>query len=158
MEITDNLEKYDVKTKSNSIRLFYKRLRFFQGKLQMYNSPLGNNRYRLMPFGIYRKPVCKMLNNEYRNIIMRDVHKYTNMPFSEDRNVNLCDLMPVVHLCILTRLSWIMPHFFFRDTTILDRSVLITYTPLGRYKFQLLLFKKTENRVVKLVEMQALFT
>lgn len=67
----------------------------------MYYSPLGNQRFLLLPFKLYRQPVCKILNNEYRNRLMEDLHKLQDeceLPFSANNTVDLCDLMPLVSL------------------------------------------------------------
>ncbi len=98
MELIDDLKNYDVIEKECchfSILIFFCQ----QCECKAFYSPLGNQRYILLPLKVYRQPVCKILNNEYRYRAMHDLHKYSNFPFSQDRKVDLCDLMPPVFVC-----------------------------------------------------------
>lgn len=61
-----------------------------------YFSRLGNNGYVLLPYKFARQPLCNIINEEYRNRIMHDVKSYSNGPVSDDPNVDLCDLWPLV--------------------------------------------------------------
>ncbi|KAG4073949.1 hypothetical protein HA402_014154 [Bradysia odoriphaga] len=124
-ELTQNLKDYDV-------------------ELRMFYSPLGNNRYLLLPFKVYRQPICKVLNSEYRNRAMHDVHNYSNFPFSEDKNVDLCSLMP-------------MGHYYWRNYSA-DLSLIPRSLTTGRYRVQFLFYKRHARVSCKGAEFQSLFT
>lgn len=116
-----------------------------------------------MPLHVYRKSVCQLVNNEYRNYrVMHDFHNYTNLPFSDDKNVNLCDL---VHLVLFMRASFscfyltflFQGHYYFRNYTV-DTSLLFKNTPPGRYRAQGFVYRKNEKEIVRMVEIQSVFT
>lgn len=100
IELLDDLRNYDVQQITHCSTLFLILYNLFFSFLfdtgRRKSVLLGNKRYILLPFKIYRQPICKLLNVEYRNRAMHDITKYSNFPFSEDKKVNLCDLMPVV--------------------------------------------------------------
>ncbi|XP_037031623.1 uncharacterized protein LOC119071086 [Bradysia coprophila] len=125
IELTQNLEDYDADG-----RVFY--------------SPLGNNRYLLLPFKVNRQPICKILNTAYRDRAMHDIHKYSNFPFSEDKSVDLCGLMPQGHY------YW---HNYSADLSIIPRSI-----ATGRYRVQFRFYKRNVRESCKGVEFQSLFT
>lgn len=64
--------------------------------VKIYFSGLGNSQYKLLPFGVSRKPLCDVLNTIYRDRVMHDVANYSNLPYTNDRKVDICDIFPLV--------------------------------------------------------------
>jgi len=80
----------------------------------MYWSPMGNRRFILVPYKIARQSFCGHFshNNMLTNGILRDLRNYSNIPFTDDPNVEFCDVMPLVILCEQSRVMADLPPAF----------------------------------------------
>lgn len=97
-DLVDDIRNYEV---NDAIDLIGDLLISVSSKVEyrMFCSPTGNDQYHLTPYRIYRKPICDVINTVYRHSLMEDIKSYSNMPYSKDKKVNLCDLMPMVKWC-----------------------------------------------------------
>lgn len=60
------------------------------------HSASGSSQYIVLPYKVDKKPVCDCMNVEYRKFAMKEVREYSNFPYTEDRNVDICSLFPIV--------------------------------------------------------------
>ncbi|XP_037033387.1 uncharacterized protein LOC119072306 isoform X1 [Bradysia coprophila] len=114
-DLVDDIDKYEME-----FRISY--------------SSAGNDLYRLLPYRIYRQPICDVLNNVYRHSLMEDAKQYSNAPYSKDKNVDLCNLMP-------------KGHYYFRNYSI-SPSIFPTKMKEGRYREELYLYEKNKDEIV----------
>lgn len=74
--------------------------------IKNYFSPLGNQQFHLLPFTYPQQPWCKIMNKFYRMRIMRSIANYSNFPFTEDRERDICDIFPQVILLKRAVYKW----------------------------------------------------
>ncbi|KAJ6634118.1 hypothetical protein Bhyg_17609 [Pseudolycoriella hygida] len=127
------------RTKSGYPKVFWEAdlvddLQKYDAEFRISFSSAGNDLYRLLPYGVYRQPVCVLLNTAYRHLLMEDVKMYSNMPSSKDARVNLCDLMT-------------QGHYYFRNYSI-SPSLFPNSLAEGRYRYELFFYKKAEDAIV----------
>lgn len=67
-----------------------------QAELLVFHDPKLNGVYNQYPFKLARKSVCDMINVEYRKYIMNDLRDTTNLPYTSDKNANLCKMFELV--------------------------------------------------------------
>lgn len=104
-DLVDDLRKYDVYIRIiGQLKYPLINLSFLASQLEfrMSYSSTGNDLYHVLPYRLYRQPICDALNTVYRHSLMEDAKLYSNAPYSKDRKVNLCDLMPKVIAPIVT--------------------------------------------------------
>lgn len=122
-------------------------------EFRMSYSSAGNDLYRLLPYRIYRQPVCDVLNTVYRHSLMEDAKLYSNGPYSKDGNVNLCDLTTMVFTshfsdCIMFSVwNSFQGHYYFRNYSI-SPSIFPSSLQEGRYRLELFIYKKNDNEIV----------
>lgn len=103
-------------------------------EFRMSYSSAGNDLYRLLPYRIYRQPVCDVLNTVYRKQLMDDAKQYSNAPYSKDKNVNLCSLFTKVY-----EYPWLMfcnsnKNFYF-VWEFIDRDIITSETIQSVHQF-----------------------
>lgn len=62
------------------------------------HSSSGSNHYTALPYKLDPKPLCDSMNTDYRKLVMNELHPYSNFPYTEDENADICSMLPVVSL------------------------------------------------------------
>lgn len=70
--------------------------------MHIYYKPVNSITYWKSPVSIRRGDLCTRINNEYRRYMMKDVRNYSDLPYSEDPKVSLCDLIDKVRVSTYT--------------------------------------------------------
>lgn len=133
-----------------------------QIEFRMSYSSAGNDLYRLLPYHIARQPMCGMLNTVYRKSLMEDAKQYSNAPYSKDKNVDLCSLLPKVYWLRLNE-TWklsqsntkslirfethLQGHYYFRNYSI-SPSVFPSRLEAGRYRLEFFIYEKNTDAIV----------
>lgn len=63
---------------------------YTQSEVLFYHSALRNNVYQLFPISMPEGPLCPKVEKSYRKYLMKDAHKISDLPYSEDASANLC--------------------------------------------------------------------
>lgn len=128
-----------------------------------FYSRLGNRRYVLLPFKFPRQPVCNLINNEYRYYMMHMLHKYSNFPYSDNRNVDLCDAWSPVNISNIELRSVIefticLQGLYYIQNFTFDKTIILPFHPAGKYEVIYLFYRKGEPYSCKGVTFHAVLS
>ncbi|KAL5288051.1 hypothetical protein ACFFRR_008723 [Megaselia abdita] len=57
----------------------------FLYSLKLFRSPRGNDDYKPLPFSVPQQNLETFFNGVYKDVVMEDLHKCTNLPYFQDR-------------------------------------------------------------------------
>lgn len=92
--VTDSLENYEVCFFNSIISKWNKAIGVSVSQktdVKMYYSANGGNDWKPSPINLGRGSLCTKINEIYRKYLMDDMHKVSNLPYTEDAKEPLCD-------------------------------------------------------------------
>lgn len=100
--------------------------------MNVYRSPRGNDDYKPTPFAMPKQDLGSYLNGVYKDVVMEDLHKCSNLPYFQGKFEGEVEPKEYfINMCKFNVENW------------------PDYLPAGFYKFVVNFFDESENLVVK---------
>lgn len=155
IDLKKDIQKgYFVRGRFQNVKLHIIKPFIFQVEVEIFFRSLGNNQFVKSPYGVSNKPLCDIINNEYRKSIMQDFHAASNFPYSKNPATDLCKLWVKVRVYNNKNIAIVFNVcvvFFQKKYTmnnyVFNKSILPAYLPNGLYK--VLVYISNSKKVVE---------